>query len=143
MPEVPQWRRYMGTDNYADMTGLEVLEAEAGYAKVRLPVADVLMNGHGNVQGGAYFTLADYAAAIASNMYGKPTVAVNGTISFLSPVREGHLVAEARTVKAGKRMNFMTVDIRDADGRLVAVFQGASATVRKDADGSPGKSPGP
>jgi acyl-CoA thioesterase len=121
----------MGVDNYADVTGLEVLAAEAGYAKVRLPVSDTIVNGHGNVHGGAYFTLADYTAAIASNMYGTPTVAVNGTISFLSPVREGCLVAEARTVKSGRRMKFMTVEIRDAGGRLVAVFQGSSATVER------------
>jgi acyl-CoA thioesterase len=125
----------MGVDNYADATGLEVLAAGAGHARVRLPVTDAIRNGHGNVQGGAYFTLADYSAAIASNMYGTPTVAVNGTISFLSPVRAGFLVAEAKTVKAGKRMHFMTVEIRDADDRLVAVFQGASATAAKSPAG--------
>ena len=127
----------MGVDKYAALSGMEVLRAEPGYAEVRLPVAEKVLNGHGNLHGGAMFTLADYTAAVASNMYGDATMAVNGAISFLRAVRKGHVVAKARTVKSGNRMNFMLVEIFDAEERLVATFQGGAMKVtRKPADAS-------
>ena len=125
----------MGHDAYAlDGAGVEVLEARPGYAKTRMPIKPEIINGHGNVHGGAYFTLADFTAAIASNMHGVPTVATNASISFMRAVhlQVGDLFAEARTVKTGKRMNFMTAEIRDAEGNLIAVFQASSLNVAKD-----------
>ncbi len=121
----------MGVDNYANLTGIEVLLAEPGYAKTRLPVKKEILNGHGKVHGGAYFTLADYTAALASNMLGTPTTAINGSISFLKAVREGELTAEAKTVKSGKRMTFMTVEIYDDKGNLAAIFQSGAITVAR------------
>ncbi len=130
MADNSTWREVMGDDVYAlRTTGIEVVEAKAGYARTRLPVTPAIMNGHGNVHGGAYFTLADYTAALASNMLGPRNMAVNGSISFLRAVRSGELIAEARTVKSGKRMSFMTVEIRDASGELAAIFQSSSITV--------------
>lgn len=121
----------LGKDAFAKMAGFSVLQAEPGLAKVRMPVAPHILNGHGFVHGGALFTLADYASAVASNMYGAPTVALNGSISFLSSVRKGHLTAVARTIKAGRRVKFQTVDIYDEDETLVASFQGGSIEVKR------------
>ena len=135
MADNNKWREIMGHAAYAlDATKIEVLEARPGYAKTRMPVTPGIINGHGNVHGGAYFTFADFTAAIASNMHGVPTVATNATISFLRAVHKesGDLFAEARTVKTGKRMNFMTAEIRDAEGNLIAVFQASSLNVAKD-----------
>lgn len=124
------WREIMGDDVYAlETTGIEVVEAGPGYARTRLPVTPAILNGHGNVHGGAFFTLADYTAALASNMLGTPTAAVNGSISFLRAVREGELRAEAKTVKSGRRMTFMTVEVFDGRDRLAAVFHGGSISV--------------
>ena len=120
------WLAVMGRDNYAAMTGIEVLEAKPGYARARVEVSDAIKNGHGNVHGGAYFTLADYTGAIASNMHGGATMAVDCSISYLKATREGSLIAEARTVKAGRRLNFLRVDIHNDRGELVAVFQGTA-----------------
>ena len=111
MPTKDELFERMGRDRYAELTGLEVLAAAPGTAEVKMPVTPGILNGHGNVHGGALFTLADYAAAVASNMLGTPTMATNGSISFLRAVREGYVVATARTVKAGKRMKFMAVEI--------------------------------
>lgn len=113
----------MGIDLFAREIGCEVLRAEPGYAEVRLPLAPKVMNGHGNLHGGALFTLADYASALASNLNDHPTMAINGSISFLSAVRDGHVLARARTVKNGRRMKFQVVEIFDAAERLVATFQ--------------------
>ena len=119
----------MGVDAYAAAAGMEVLVAAPGYAEVRMPVAPNILNGHGKVHGGAIFTLADYASAIASNMLGEPSMATDGSVSFLRATESGHLIAKAKTVKSGKRMNFQTVEIFNAKGELVASFQGGSIKV--------------
>lgn len=121
----------LGRDAFAERAGMEVVRAEPGYAEVRLPLSPGVLNGHGNLHGGALFTLADYAGAVASNMLGEATAAITGSISFLASVRGGHVVASARTVKAGRRVTFQTVEIRDAEGTLVATFQGTAAKVRR------------
>lgn len=127
----------MGHDAFITLAGVEVVRAEAGFAEVRLPVTPKVLNGHGKVHGGALFTLADYAGAIASNLHGETTMAVNGSISFMRGVTEGHVTARARTVKNGRRMKFLVAEIFDAEERLVAVFQGGAMHVpRRDAAGS-------
>lgn len=123
--------RMMGSDAYAELTGLEILRAEPGYAEVRLPVTPEVLNGHGNVHGGALYMLADYAGALASNMLGTPTIAVNGSISYLRAVRSDHVTAKARTVKSGKRINFQVVELLNAEGESVATFQGSSIAVKR------------
>lgn len=131
LPNRAEVEKLLGVDAFAVHAGMEVLRAEAGYAEVLLPLSPAVLNGHGNLHGGALFTLADYAGAIASNMYGEATMAVNGSISFMNAVRGGHVVAKARTVKAGRRVKFQVVDIYDAEDTLVATFQGAAMQVRR------------
>ena len=123
------WLKIMGKDAYAVLTGLEVIRAGPGVAEVRLPVTSRVINGHGNLHGGALFTLADYAAAIAANLNGGPTVAANATISDLRPVREGWVTAKAATVRNGRRMKVQRVDIFDSRGELCAIFQCGAMTV--------------
>ncbi len=130
MPDKKELARLMGHDKYAELTGLEVLRAKPGEVEVRLPVTEKIVNGRGNVHGGALFTLADYTAAAASNMFGTPTMATNGSISYLRAVRSGHVTAIAKTVKNGKRMTFQTVEMFNDRGELVAIFQGAAIAVR-------------
>jgi len=47
------------------------VEAEAGYCKARMKIEDKHLNAANVVQGGALFTLADLAFAIASNSRGQ------------------------------------------------------------------------
>ncbi|MDR2390317.1 MAG: PaaI family thioesterase [Planctomycetota bacterium] len=123
------WAKIMGRDAYAILTGLEVLRADPGLAEVRLAVTPQVVNGHGSLHGGALFTLADYAAAIAANLNGGPSVAANATISYLKPVREGWVTAKAITVRNGRRMKVQRVDVFDSQGELCAIFQCGAMTV--------------
>ncbi len=131
MPERDDLIEVMGHDNYAALSGFEVLVAAPGYAEVKMPVEEKILNGHGNVHGGAMFTLADYASAIASNMMGEPTMALDGSITFMRAVRAGHVLAKASTVKTGRRVNFQKVDLYNDKGEVVAMFQGAAIKVER------------
>ncbi|MDR1533947.1 MAG: PaaI family thioesterase [Planctomycetota bacterium] len=125
-PGSEEWLRAMGRDAYAETTGLEVLRAEPGLAEVRMPVTPAILNGHGIVHGGALFTLADYASAIAANLIAGPVVAANASISYLRPIRRGFALARAKTVKSGRRVKVQMVEIYDDRGDLAAIFQGGA-----------------
>lgn len=79
------------------------------------------LNANGFVMGGAIFTLADFAFAVASNSTGDMTVSVNSSISYLNPGKGEKLYAETFCDKAGKRSCTFTITVTDDSGRKVAV----------------------
>ena len=99
---------------------LEELELDA--CVLRLPYREAITNGSGTVHGGVLATLADTAVAfaLATNFDGKMGFATADlTIHFLRRAR-GEVVARARILKKGQRVNVGEVDIVDAEGRAVA-----------------------
>jgi len=116
--------RCLGNDRFAKQCGIELVSVEPGRACTRMTVVPEHLNGVGIVQGGAIFTLADFAFAAASNSYGTVAVAINVSISFLKATSSGVLVAEAKETSRNPRLGTYTVDVRDESGDLVATFQG-------------------
>jgi acyl-CoA thioesterase len=82
------------------------------------------LNGLGSVQGGAIFTLADYAFAAAANSHGTVAVAINVSITFMKAAATGTLWAEAREVSKNFKIGSYVVEVKDDQGDLVATFQG-------------------
>ncbi len=111
-------------DKFAAHAGIELLEVSEGHAKAQLPIDERHLNSVGVVHGGAIFTLADLAFAVASNSHGNVALAINVSISFVKAVRKGVLTAEAREVSLNHKLGSYTVDVKDEAGELVAVFQG-------------------
>lgn len=97
-----------------------ITEAARGHAVTELAIEDVHRNAMGSVMGGAIFTLADYALAVACNMGEEPTVSVSNTIEFLSAARGTQLIATCEADKSGRNLGFYTVDVRDELGTHVA-----------------------
>ena len=85
-------------DKFAQLLGIEILEASPGYALVKMKIEDKHKNGINIVQGGAIFTLADYAFAIACNADGSTTVGINASISYFKAPQGTFIRAEAREV---------------------------------------------
>ena len=59
----------MNHAQFAQLCRLETVYVKEGEAAVRMP-AEGVRNAMGNVHGGAIFTLADQAFALAANSYG-------------------------------------------------------------------------
>jgi len=114
----------MGEDRFAVDAGMEIVELEAGRSRVRMPVTERVLNGHGVVHGGALFTLADYAGAAAVNAMGRRSMAAGGTISFLKAMRGGTLTADATVERGGRTLATVSVRVTNDSGELVALFQG-------------------
>ena len=68
MKSLAELREFFSRDRYATATtGIEILEAQDGYAKVGLAVHEGHMNAGNRVMGAVYYTMADFAFAVASN----------------------------------------------------------------------------
>ena len=107
-------------DRFAAYTGIKLVKAIPGYALTRLEVQDKHLNGVDFVQGGAIFTLADFAFAAASNAAGFPTLGINAAISYIKGPRGKVITAEAKEVSATNRLCTYEVAVYDEDGQTVA-----------------------
>jgi acyl-CoA thioesterase len=111
--------------------GIQIERIAPGEAVLSMPVRPDMANGHGTCHGGFLFTLADSAFAFACNSYDQPTVAAAAEISFLQPVHTGDsLRAEAREMYREGRNGVYDVEVRNADGVMVALFRGKSRTIQ-------------
>ena len=111
-------------DKFASHCGMELVSLAAGHAVTRMAIEPWHRNAVGIVQGGAIFTLADFAFGAASNSQGRVAVGVNVGITYLKAAKAGVLTAEAREVAATPKLASYTVDVTDEGGQLLAVFQG-------------------
>ena len=108
-------------DRMAKLLGIKVIDAHAGYSKVSMELEDHHRNGVGLAHGGAIFTLADLAFAVAANA-DRPTVALSAqtSLSFLRAGSKGPLTAEAHTIHEGRTLLVVDVNIRDGEQNLLA-----------------------
>ena len=115
-------KEFFDRDRFAAMIGAELIEIRQGYARARMLVTPEHLNGAGQCQGGAIFTLADLAYAAAVNSHLTLTVAISTNITYVSNVSEGYIYAEATEVVNHRRVPFTEVRITGEDGRLLAIF---------------------
>ena len=116
-----QIREKFSHDRFAtEACGCRVDEARAGHAVCSLDITSKHINEKDVPMGGAIFTLADFALAIASNTGGNPSVSVSSTIEYLSASKGTCLIATCNADKSGRRLGFYTTDVTDDTGRRIA-----------------------
>lgn len=121
MSDLEKARAFFGKDIYAsETTGIVITEVGDRYAKVELDLDERHYNALGHVMGGVYFTMSDFAFAIASNFNSDPCVTLASQIVFLNSARGRHLTAEARCLKDGRNTSFFEISITDEQGTPVA-----------------------
>lgn len=122
---------YFKKDQYATLTGIELLEAAEGYAKANLVVTEKHLNANGVAQGGVIFTLADFVTGVASNSHGETAASISGHVSFLRSSLPGDvLTAEAQERFLHKRLGNYQVNVCNQQGDLVATLE--TTVYRKD-----------
>lgn len=115
---------FLKGDSFALFAGIELLEVKKGYAKARMEIKPMHLNGGGVCQGGAIFTLADLAFAAATNSHAKMTLSITSTVHFFKAESKGYLYAEAKEVFDHKRLSHCEVQITNEEGELIASFNG-------------------
>jgi uncharacterized protein (TIGR00369 family) len=101
------------------LTGIDIVNAEAGKAVLTMPVRPDMHNGVGWLQGGMLVAIADEAMALAlypllEKDEGIATIAES--TSFIKGIRKGTILAEAQVIKKGRRVAFMEAVVWADDG---------------------------
>jgi len=118
-------KRTLEGDPIAVLFGIRLLELKEGFCRASMVVKKEMLNFHGVAQAGAIFTLADYAFACASNSHGTRALALFMDIALRRPAFEGdELTAEASEEHLGQRTALYRIEVRNGEGKLVALLQG-------------------
>ncbi len=120
--ELETLRQLYKKDRFATHAGCTIRQADSDGVVCEMPISDDLMNAHGAVMGGAIFTLADFAFAVACNLGGVPSVAVESNIRFYAATKGKTLIATCTTDKEGRTLGHYTVEITDDLGKKIAGY---------------------
>ena len=115
---------FFAKDRLAKYMSMEIVDCAPGSATIRMPIQEMHLNGFDAVHGGALFSLADFACAVASNSHGSLAVLVNASIHCMRPSKGDHLVAVAREIGLTAKFGTYAIEVLDAMGARVAAFQG-------------------
>ncbi len=131
-------KKFFANDKYAtETTGIEILEAGGGKSKIRLKLDERHKNALGFVMGAVYFTMADFAFAVASNSdesNAYHAVTLSSTINMVNSAKSDELFAEAFPIKDGHATCFYQIDIYEIINdkkRPVATVQTAGYKIQK------------
>ena len=103
--------------------GFELTEAGEEIARGHFEVTDAVRQPMGIVHGGAYAAMAETLASATTYLHVQPeriAVGLSNSTSFMRPVSEGIVRAEARRRHRGRTTWIWDVDFTDGEGRLCA-----------------------
>ena len=109
---------------FAELIGIEMLEADPQRVLGRMRIGPQHSNGRGQAHGGAIMSLADTLGAIGTVLNlprGAVTTTIESKTNFLAAGRGQELIAEALPLHIGRNTMVWQTTIRDADQRRVAV----------------------
>lgn len=106
-----------------DLLGIRPVESGEGRAAVEMDAGPRLHNAMGILHGGVLLDLADVAIGVALATVaaeGETFSTIQSSVSYLRPVTEGRLIAEARVVHRGRTVGYLECGVRDSEDRQVA-----------------------
>jgi acyl-CoA thioesterase len=124
--DVDSIARFFERDRFAKENGIHVLEVRPGFARTQMTVEPRHLNSIGILQGGALFTLADLAFAVASNSHGVVAVACQADITWFKAVQSGRLTATAEEISRTRKLSTCLIRVTDESDELVALFKGVA-----------------
>jgi len=112
--------KMLKNDRFASSIGIELVKMEPGNAVAKMDIMENHLNGVNMIQGGAIFTLADFAFAAAANASGQVTVGLNANIAYFKASKGKTLIAEAKEVSASKKIAHYNVDVFNENKEYIA-----------------------
>ena len=116
-------REKFNSNHFPRSLGIELDSIESGAARLTLEVKRQHLQLAGVMHGGAIATLIDTAVAFAivgASHLGARFTTIEMKVNYLSPIREGRIVASARLIRDGRRIVVAECDVIDSRGRLAA-----------------------
>jgi len=134
---VPFETRVSPEDSFIGVLGLEIDElVDVGLRTARLRVVPGVCQPMGIVHGGIYAAIAETLASMGTAdgvlEQGKVPLGMSNNTSFLRPVSEGSVHAEARAFHRGRTSWLWDVEMRNDDGKLCATSR-VTIAVRESA----------
>ena len=120
MEDLDKIREFFAKDRFATENGAVIEAVGKITATVGMKIESRHRNAAGIVMGGAIFTLADFAFAVASNHEKLGTVSLNANITFLRASKGDKLIATAECVRDGRTTCYYRVSVIDNTGALIA-----------------------
>lgn len=129
-----KYHRQFEQDKFAKIAGIKLVNASPGFAKASMEICKNHLNSVGIVHGGAIFTLADFAFAVASNSHGRIALAIDAQISFFKAVSEGTLTAIAKEISLNNKLGTYLIEILNEKEEQIAHFKGTVYRKRETID---------
>jgi uncharacterized protein (TIGR00369 family) len=116
-------RERFEVNHFPRLLGIEIDAMEPGRAQLSVAVRQELLQLQGVMHGGAIASLVDTAVAFA--IIGDVPIEARFTtvemkVNYLSPIRSGRAIADARVIRNGRRIIVAECDVTDSAGKLVA-----------------------
>ncbi len=108
---------------YLKLLGIELVELAPNVAVMNLAMKEDLRQPYGLLHGGATASLIDTAMAFAvvnALPAGEKATTVDLTVQYLRPHDAGTVVCTAKVTRAGKRLIFLSAEVVNEAGKLVA-----------------------
>ena len=121
MKNLEEIREFFGNDRYAAMSGAVIEEVGERYAKCSIVLNEIHRNAVGGVMGAVYYTLADFAFAVATNHEEPGVVSMDASMSFLSSCKGTKLIAKAQCIKDGRSTCYYQIPITDENGNMLTM----------------------
>ena len=118
--ELETIRAFFTGDRFAVENGMAIEQAVPGEAVCSMTLTPHHRNAKNAVMGGAIFTLADFAFAVAANWNRPLHVSLTSQITYLTTAKGSRLTAEARCLKDGRSTCYYEIQVHDDLGRLIA-----------------------
>jgi len=124
-------KKRIENEPYAQIFKINIIEIRKGYSRVAMKCTVDFNNYFSITQGGAIFSLVDFAFGAAVNSYEGIAVAMNMNISYIKSSMPGDiLTAEAIELSRGKKTSVFTINVKNDKDELIAICQ-ALAYIKK------------
>ncbi len=113
---IEEIREFFADDEFARKclgATIDDFDFETSTSTVSMTIDGRHHNAQGFVMGGVFFSLADYALAIACNVNQAPSASVVSSIEHMRRAKGNKLTAIAKPDKAGRSLGFFTIDVFD------------------------------
>jgi len=120
---------------FAVAAGVELELADADEVRGRMSWAPDRCTVGGRLHGGALITLADSVGAICAFLnlpHGAQTSTIESKTNFFRGVAAGEAIAAATPIHVGRTTIVVQTDIRDGDGKRVALVTQTQAVLQRE-----------
>jgi uncharacterized domain 1 len=135
--DLEQIRKHFKNDRFATGNGIVIDSVTEDCVICGMDLQENHLNGMDNVQGGAIFTLADFAFAVHCNLAlvcGEnvgATVAQSCSITFMKSTKGKRLTAKSLCISKGRSMSVYRISVEDDSGIPIAEMLANGFTLSK------------